>query len=291
METPRKWEKDGYVKKNNSVHFTRHSISEYKTYREIRASKEPGRALDPEDQVTPDLTEKGVELAERKAEEMLRDFDPRTDALFFVSSNEVRAIETANIYRKIAHTKGFEVLKPEHVRSGVAEKIGEGEIRTLKNLSLKRGNILINTIFNPEVRLESINWDAVDPEKKRRWEEARAIVMAHDYGSFGANFYRYSEKVKNILPEIASTHDLFKTQFRNLTRLAKFADRKMTKSGYKKNIKILAFGHENYMGQALREYTDDNAIKNCETIDVVVKDREVMLKRRVDVRASDATLS
>jgi len=266
--------------RNDSVHFTRHSRAEYNTYIKIKESDNPQAPVDYENQITPDLNEEGVRLAEQKTTEFFSRLDPEKDILFFASSNEARAIETADIYRRKAKEKGFEVLKPEHVRSGYAQEVGEGEIRVLQSLSLNVKNMIIFSVFNPDPQQNPKFIEKLDPETRAKYDVARAVINGHDYGSFGANFFHYSEKVQEIFPEIKSAKGMFDGQFRNLLKLARFGRKKAKSSGLEKNVKILAFGHENYMVHALQEYFGEHDIKNCETIDVNVDDADAILTRR-----------
>ncbi|MBI4268433.1 hypothetical protein HY627_01200 [Candidatus Uhrbacteria bacterium] len=256
--------------RSDSIHFTRHSKADYKTYRKIRSSENPQGEIDYENQITPDLSEEGVALAELKAGELLSEFNPDEDILFFASSNEARSLETANIYRNIAQKKGFEILKPQKAGLKLAERIGDGEIRVIHNLSLNNKDLLLQSLFNPDYQNQSANWDELDPETRKKCDEVRAMIKEHDYGSFGANFFHYSEKAQKVFPQIKSAKNLFDRQFHNLLRLAEFGVQKARESGLKKNVKILAFGHENYMGYALDKYFQEHDIKNCETIDVNV---------------------
>ena len=265
--------------REDSVHFTRHSKADYWTSRQIRSSENPARGIDPENQIQPDLSPEGFELAEKKARELMATIDPEHDALFFVSSNEVRALETANTYRIAAHELGFEVVTPEKTGTKLAGKIGEGEIRTVHNLSLNNDNLLLISLFNPDALNVSVNWDVVDPETLAKYEQVRALVRTKDYGSFGPNFFHYSEEAAKIVPEIETARDLYERQFKNLVRLAEFAIKKSSESGMQKNIKVLAFGHENYMSYALDKYFADHNIKNCETVDVTVDDEGVNMTR------------
>lgn len=72
--------------------FTRHSASYYQSEKKHLESDDPTAPFNPEDQVVPDLPEKGVALAQEKANEYFDQRDPNEDALFFVSSNESRAL-------------------------------------------------------------------------------------------------------------------------------------------------------------------------------------------------------
>lgn len=272
-------------KRSDSIHFTRHSKAEYKTYRKIRSSENPRAEIDFENQITPDLSEESVVLAEQKAEELLSRFNPDEDVLFFASSNEARSLETANIYRKNAHEKGFEILKPQKVGLKLAEEIGEGEIRIVRNLSLNNKDLLLQSLFNPDYQNQSVNWDALDSETREKCDKVRAMIREHDYGSFGANFFHYSERVQEVFPEIKSAKDLFDRQFHNLIRLAKFGTKKIQESGLKKNVKILVFGHENYMSYALEQYFQEHDIENCETVDVNVVNSGVELTKKGSTQA------
>lgn len=279
-------EKSGDESGEDEVKFTRHSKAGYKTYAEILASKNPQAPFDPERQITPDITEQGAELARSEAEKLFDGMNSETDALFFASSNEARALDTANIYRQVAHEKGFEILTPEHTRSSVAATIGEGEIRTVKNLSLNNTNTLVSSVFNPKFLTGKENLAALDEETRQKWEEARVIIDADDKGSWGANFYHHSEEIKKIFPELKSAKNLYETNFKNLVRLADFGIKKAEESEHPKNIKILAFGHENYISYALNKYFGDHEIKNCETITVNVCDK-TSLERRGEKKVLD----
>ncbi len=242
------------------------------------SSDDPTKPFDPENQETPDLPESGVELAKEKAGEFFGELDPRNDILFFASSNEARALETANIYRNIAKEKGFEIVKPENSRSGLSEELSNGDIRVVQALSIYpygETNAVIDSVFNPPAKRGDINWEKIDPELKKRFDEASRIVEANDKGSFGANFAIHSEKIKEIFPEIETSKRLFETKFQNIIKLIKFGIKKAQESGLTKNIKILGFGHENYMMYALEKYFEEEGINNCETVQFEISDGSV----------------
>ncbi len=267
------------------VYFIRHSKSGYKTYAGIEQSTNPRASFDPENQVTPDLTEEGIKLAKEKAGEFFDGLDPAQDKIFFVSSNEARALETANIYREVAHARGFEIIKPDKSGGAAAEQIGGGEVRTIENLSLNPKDTLVFNVFIPEKLSRPINWDSVDEEFKRKWESAREIIKSDDQGSYGANLHRHSEAIKQIFPEIKTTQELHKKQFNNLLRLARWAEKKFK---IKENrIKVVAFGHENYILQALDEYLQEHGINNCETIGLSLGDD----KSEITFRGKNAELN
>ncbi|OGK12803.1 MAG: hypothetical protein A2W80_10420 [Candidatus Riflebacteria bacterium GWC2_50_8] len=142
-------------------------------------------------------------------------------------------------------------------------------------MSINSKNPLIDSLFNPVRMPSNTNWGAVDRETKDKWDAARAIVSSDDRGSWGSNFHAHSHEVKEIFPEIKTAEELYEGKFQNLMRLVKWADKKVRGSGLEKNVKILAFGHENYLVVALDRYFHEHNINNCETIRLKVEDRIV----------------
>jgi hypothetical protein len=132
-----------------------------------------------------------------------------------------------------------------------------------------------------------VNWEAVDPETKEKWEQARAIVSADDSGSWGGNFFKHSEEIQKFFPELRNARETYETQFQNLLRLTRFGLKKAKESGSEKNIKMLAFGHENYTGYAINQYFGDNDIKNCETISISTGKEGLLIERRGEKRSID----
>lgn len=256
----------------------RHSISGYKTYKRIRSSEESLADFDPDQQTLPDLTPEGVELANNEAENFFS-FSPEDTSLFFVSSNEARAIETADIYRHIARAKGFEIIKPEHARSSLSEQTAEGEIRVLNNLSIypNKSKVVFDGMFNPKKYRGQINWEQIPEDVREKYDQATAIIDADDQGSFVANFAKHAEKIKEIIPEIDTPEELFNSKFKNLIRLAKFGERKIKQGASEKPIKILAFGHENYLIYFLQKYLEKENIGNCEVINFAIEDGKVKI--------------
>ncbi|EKE15805.1 MAG: hypothetical protein ACD_11C00103G0007 [uncultured bacterium] len=253
--------------------FTRHSKAKYETYGETLKSENPQASHNPDNQLENDLSESGIELARKKAEKLFDSMDSQKDALFFVSSKEARAFETAMIYQEVAKERGFEIIETRDedsrdMKNGMTRKMADENIRAINSLSLKISNQLVGNIFNPEAYLGEINWQALDEETKKKWKMAREIINADDQGSWGGNFYKHSGSIQKIFPELKSSRDEYETTFRKLLRLVQFAQSKVESSDGKKNIKILAFGHENYLGHALNEYFGDHEIKNCETLTI-----------------------
>ncbi len=284
-----------------SMYLLRHSKANYKTYAEILKSDNPQAPVEREEQILPDLTPEHKEFANKEAEKFFEHLDPQKDLLFFVSSDEARALETANIYREKAHTLGFEVVKPYKDlesnklvpatrRKSIVNKIGGGEIRTLPSLSLNIKNTLISSVFNPENRLNEINWEAVDDETKEKWDQARRIINKDDHDSWGANFFYHSEELQKIFPELASAKEKYETKFHQIVKLIEFAYKKIKEHkdanpDFTNNIKVIGFGHENYLVYALNEYFKDHEIGNCEAISFTTDDMgQITLKRREETK-------
>lgn len=269
---------------NGEIKFIRHSRAGYKSLSEIVGSSNPDRPVEPKEQIFPDLTEAGIELAEQEAEKIFSAMDPVTDAIFIASSDQSRALETAQIYKNIAKEKGFTIIAPEHDRNPLAEQMNEKEIRVVKSLSLQPESSLWGALFSPPAQLGPIHWEGVDPAVRLQWENARQVVLQDDKGNWGANFAHYSDvlKERGLLSDTQSTaRELFETQFVQLLRLARFGAKKSAGGFNGKRIKIIVFGHENYVAKALEEYFGEEGIQNCEVVDVRVNsDDSIEMERR-----------
>jgi hypothetical protein len=265
--------------KKLSGSFIRHSKSSYATYNTIRKSEEPLSNFNPDQQTVPDLTPEGVELAHKEAESFFSNLNSDETSLFFVSSNEARAIETADIYREIAHNKGFDVIKTEHASSKLSENNFGGEIRILKNLSIypNKSKVVFDGMFNPKKYRGEINWEKIPNDINEKYKQAVEIIDADDQGSFVANFAKYAERIKEIIPEIDTPEELFKSKFQHLIRLLKRGESTMKKNPSDKLIKVLAFGHENYLIYFLQKYLGKENIGNCEFIDFTIDNGTVKI--------------
>lgn len=258
-----------------SADYVRHSKAAYKTYGVIVGSEHPTQPFDHNAQITPDLTPEGRAFAEQEAKKYFERLDPKEDRLFFVSSNEARALETADVYRRIAHEKSFEVIKPIHARSEYAEALADGEIRVLETLSLNSKNLVLDFIFNPRAK-KTINWEGVDSETKARFEKGSAIVEASDQGAFGANFLKHSEAVKLLVPEITSAVELYETKFKAMLKLLRWAEKRVSEEDMKgKRVKIMAFGHENALVHPLKKFFEEEGLNNCEVVEFSLREGQV----------------
>ncbi|MBP6944468.1 hypothetical protein KBD61_03930 [Patescibacteria group bacterium] len=267
--------------KGLEVGYVRHGKAGYRSYAEITGSENPTKPFEAEHQITPDLMPEGREAAFREAEAYFDQLDPAQDTMFFVSSNEARAIETADVYRQVAHMRGFAVAQHDRTHSSYANELAGGEIRVLETLSINSKNLVLDYMFNPKAGRATINWEAVDPETRVQFERGAAIVEADPQGTFGANFLKHSEAVKAVVPEAVSAHELYEKRFRSLLKLVRWAEKKakQTVEGGK-DVKVLAFGHENAFVYALKEVFEEEGLNNCEAIEFAVQDGAVTAKYR-----------
>ncbi|NTU66410.1 MAG: histidine phosphatase family protein [Candidatus Moranbacteria bacterium] len=246
------------------VFFIRHSKATYRSYGEKLKSTEPETPMDIESQ-SADLSSEGIELARKEAQRFFSEFDPGNDIVFIVSSNQMRAIETARIYADTALEMGIEVVHHEKTGTEIAAKVGDDMVRSIDTLSPKMENMVFGSVFNPKSQVPEINWEGTNSGTKELFEKARAIVLADDRGSWGANFYAHADAVKKIIPEVETPKHLHETQFKNMQRLAKFARSKATGE---KRVNIIGFGHEDAMGEVLEEQTGDHNIGNVEAVEM-----------------------
>ncbi len=254
----------------------RHAQAEYKLNERIISSDNAEIGHDAKNQdFVSDLTPEGKELAKKEAEEFLNNLDSEQDALFFVSSDLVRAVETASIYKNIAKEEGFEVMQPGNIKDSRVEEIGGGEVRQLDSLSLDLKNMLLEFIFHPDKDyLNDVieNKDNISHEVLDQWDEARKIVASDNQGTWGKNYYKHSEAIAKIFPDIRTAEDMYNREFQQLVKLMKFGQKKMEQSDNSKNIKVLAFGHENSFLYFLGKNFKDGSIDNCESIEFQIKD-------------------
>lgn len=264
-----------WVNPEADILFTRHSISPYVHYQWIFSSDNPSAPFDPNEQtwengeVQRDVTPEWITFAQKKAEELFVDLNPEQDDLFFVASNEARAISTAEIYTLEAKKRGFVILQPQKTHT-VSEGFGNPDIRIMNELWLNFESPLLHSVFNPTGSkvVDSINFSALSPEIKTKYEQARRIILDDDKWSFWENFFYHGAQVKAIFPEIETAQEMHEYKFLKLVEIAQRFTRKLSSSASWKNVRILAFGHENYVSHALHEATGMHSIGNCETVSI-----------------------
>lgn len=263
--------------------FIRHSKSYYENYQVILNSESPELPFDAANQIMPDLSDDGVELAKQEAKKLFSGMVKDQEALFFVSSDEARALSTAKIYKDIAKGQDFIVITPNNHRNRMNEEHVDTDIRVVKSLSIKSSSLLWNAVYTPERYLAKINWSAFGDDERQRWDEARAVVMKDCQGSWGANFSYYSDRLKSeqlLSADQNTAEGLYETQFHQILRLIRFAYKKLEADFDAKKIRIIAFGHENYVAKAFEKYFHEEGINNCEVIDVLTDGDEISLIRR-----------
>lgn len=249
-----------------TFYFIRHSKSDYRTYTEGLKTNPTGK-YDSQNQLSPDLTEEGFQLAEQEAKKLLAKLDPEKDIIYFISSPEQRALDTANIYLNIAESMGFTIIES-------ATEKDVDRVRAINTLGIKVPSFISIHVFNPKTLLR-INEEDLDDEAKARWQRAREIIDADDRGTWGANYDAHALAIKELFPEVETAEELYKKQFSKIIRLLHFANKKIEESSESKNIKVLGFGHENYVSYFLNKYFQEKDIKNCEAINFEVDDNHI----------------
>lgn len=272
-------QKEREPKRNDAFYAIRHGPAEYQLNEEgIIDSDNPEAAPDSNKQwFRKDLTPEGRELAKEEAKKFFDTMDPEKDALFFVSSDLVRAPETAMIYMEEARERGFEIITPgKYVEERSenqnerdhAEFIGEGNMRRVNALTLDHlSNMLREFVFHQDDYKEKVKdyEKVVSKETKEKWEQARAIIEADNRGRWGPNYMEHSEKIEKIFPDVKSASTVHREKFLRLMKLVLWGDKKIREQNPEKNIKVIGFTHENSFLHFLnREYGE--SLGNCEAI-------------------------
>ncbi len=283
--------------RNDEFIVTRHSISPYKLNESIIKSDNPEDSPDADKQwFNSDLTSEGINLAQEKAEELFDKLDPKTDALFFISSDLVRTAETAKIYLDTARKRGFEIIPHRERKNGrsvpenKAEEIGEGYIRKIDCLTLDHlSNMLREQIFQPEDYLTKVkDLSRVSAETKEKWAVARKVIESNNKGTWGENYAAHSEEINKIFPDVKSAKDGYESKFKNILRLIRFGQEKINRQKPEKNIKVLAFSHENSFLYFLNKNFGES-IENCESISFKVGDDGSGKSDKISVTAKGQT--
>lgn len=245
--------------------YFRHAQALYGAIKDKLLSADPRGPIDIDTQPDDDLSPEGHVRAQAAAEAFFSRLIPGKDIVAIVASTQMRALQTARAFLDEARQRGFTVVEHEKTGSEIAEKVGGRHIRSLETLSHGYADALPDAVFNPPSQLPEINWKAVPPEYRTRWDRARAKVLADDKGNWGANFFAHSEEIEPILPGVRSSKDLFAKRYKALVRQAQVALR----SPEGERVNILAFGHENMVGIPLERDTGDHALPNCEGVEMI----------------------
>ncbi|OGI26210.1 MAG: hypothetical protein A3J76_01315 [Candidatus Moranbacteria bacterium RBG_13_45_13] len=264
-------------KKHISVDVFRHSGPPFYQLNEwLVRSRCPEAAPDAYEQwFDSDLPPEGKELARKKAEEYFDKLNPKTDALFFVSSDLVRAAETAAIFLDVARKREFEIIKPRDDENrefkNHAEQIGEGWIRKIECLTLSHlENMLREFVFAKKDYLEEgiVDQNAVSEETKEMWARARKIMEEGGIeDTWGKNYMKFAERFEKegIFPDVLSAEQVYKSKFFDMARMVKIAEKIIRKQNPQKNIRVLAFSHENSFLHFLNENFGEH-MHFCENI-------------------------
>ena len=272
----------------------RHGDALYQKNEAIVASENPeGPFLPSEQDHASDLSPEGKERAQAKAKEFLSRFDAKRDALYFASSDLVRARETANIYLTTAKEMGFSIIESSPVDAkrpseSIKKALGGNEIRTLESLSLNIKNMLVEFVFSPHNYLEPKNGEGehvlfpqnVSAPTKKLFKEARKIVEADDRGTWGKNFLAHSSAIGELFSKYAAAHpeeavptittaeDMYATRFKTMLREMKLAKETAgaKTDDAKKRIRVVAFTHENPLLFFLEKEFNKHGIERLEAV-------------------------
>ncbi|MBU1976024.1 MAG: hypothetical protein KKG59_06495 [Nanoarchaeota archaeon] len=267
-------------------YYVRHTKAHYKYINAVTASDNPCGPIDFSKQNIDDAPESGIELAQNKSQAFFHELKPEGKLIFFGSSNEARAYQTAQIFLAEAIKQKFEIGDPKEGMLSRFRQYTSPQIRKIHSLSIKSKNNLLDCIYNPPAHFDEsiVNWDAViknpkfGQKFKDTWETARKdIVLADDKGSWGGNFGAHSEGVKKyfesqmpqVAREIKSRVDSFETDFKNTLRLVRFCAKKLAKKhpNFDKKVVLLGFSHEQAVMYFLYKYFPDKVgLPNCDAI-------------------------
>jgi broad specificity phosphatase PhoE len=242
---------------NLTIDLIRHSEAKYKTYLRL-LEVNPCGSFDSIEHIYNDLTNNGTQLAETKA---IKYFDAcKDDSIIFTSSNEARAIETANIFSGIASGKGFSV----------------GNLLLKEELSVNPKMMLLNVIFstNKQHGDLNINWNLVPNSVKSKYLSLRKDIEKEDTGSWMQNVIQHSSLVTSIFPE----NDLSLNEYRNQFNQA-IRDLINLGLNNKHSNRVLAFTHENVLAPIMADYFQSSDFHNCENITFIINDDNQVLCR------------
>jgi hypothetical protein len=125
-------------------------------------------------------------------------------------------------------------------------------------------------IFDPDDVLAEIvtHPEAVSKETKEMWVKARRIMEEGGIeDTWGKNYAKFAERLEKegIFLDVLSAEQVYKSKFFNMARMVKFAEKKMQEQNPEKNVKVMAFSHENSFLHFLNENFGEH-MKYCENI-------------------------
>lgn len=156
-----------------------------------------------------------------------------------LASNEVRALETAKIYKDEAEKRGFQIISVPQKQNDIGCRITKGDVKTSSRLSINSQNIVADNVFMPADKRFKINFDKLSPEVRKRYDAALAIVDQDNKGSYGANLVAYGDEIKKIFPEIRTSEQIEKEKLGVLIKNFRTLAKKMEKLVLKSVLKFL----------------------------------------------------
>jgi hypothetical protein len=229
----------------------RHSIAMYLTYAECVRRCIP---FDRYNQIPGDLTEAGVKLATDTAHVLfwnIKDKYPGVQKIIVLTSNEMRADQTARIYQEIAREYGLDSVNPY-----MSDKLKD-------IISVNPGTVLVSQIFSPSRQRVIFDNTSHSSDFLADYDRACDIVDSDNQVSWGTNYAKHSEVIRAIFPEVVTA----RRSYLRFARLAQLVFDKL-KSELDTGIAVLVFGHENYLVSEVQRITDgaQQSVGNCEPI-------------------------
>ncbi len=249
-----------------SADYIRHSKASYPTYAGIMMSNDPTAPFDAERQVEKDLTPDGIKIAQDSARKYFDKLDPKKDKLYMLASNEVRALETAKVYKDEAIARGFIIISVPKQENDIGYRITKGGVRTSSKLSINSRNLVADNVFMPADKRFKVNFGQLAPEVRERYQRAVEIVDRENKGSYGANLVAYGDEVKKLFPEVRTSEKIEKEKLGVLIKTFGNYARQHEKSGSEDHIKVLAFGHQDQMVGFLNKNFGKAELDNCEAV-------------------------
>ncbi|MEK6910791.1 MAG: histidine phosphatase family protein [Nanoarchaeota archaeon] len=249
-----------------SADYIRHSKAGYPTYAGIMMSDDPTAPFNPERQVERDLTPDGIKIAQASARKYFDNLDPKKDKLYMLASNEVRALETAKVYKDEAISRGFTIISVPKQENDIGYRITGGGVRTSSKLSINSKNLVADNVFMPADKRFKVNSDKLAPEVRAKYQQALAIVDRDNKGSYGANLVAYGDEVKKLFPEVRTSEQIEKEKLGVLINTFGNYSKRHQESGAADHIKVLAFGHQDQMVGFLNRNFGKAELDNCEAV-------------------------
>lgn len=285
-----------------NVDIARHTTSDYKNYlRKEHPDADPNEYVDYRDQVT-DVNEEGKELAKENAEAYAQTIDPEKELVVVVSSGEMRAYQTAQIYIDALEARGVEIFagvpsqqdKERYPVGPAAEVRGtpdEPEIDTRivasRIPSLNYEGMWVEDMLEPPAGSKGTTFEGLDESKlseedRARYQLARSVIETKNDtdASWGSNYVEHEGKPYpfDVIPSVADNHQKMMRGIRLLRRLHEMPKTREFEKDKGKQIRYLVFTHEENMLGMARSHFGVSRVENCDVIQLhVPEDRDSMM--------------